>query len=61
MSVKVLPQEKEEMWQLYQKCGSYKRVAIAMRRSPDTVSKYVKEVDAAKRALNAKEQTVIVV
>ena len=61
MSVKVLPQEKEEMWQLYQKCGSYKKVAIAMNRSPDTVSKYVKQVDAVKRAMNAKEQTIYVV
>ncbi len=61
MPHKVLPQEKEEMWQLYQKCGSYKKVAIAMNRSPDTVSKYVREVDAAKRALNAKEKTIYVV
>lgn len=61
MSRRVLPQEKEEMWQLYQKCGSYKKVAIAMDRSADTVSKYVKEVDAAKRAINAKEKTIYVV
>lgn len=61
MGRRILPQEKEEMWQLYQHCGSYKKVAIAMNRSADTVSKYVKEVDAAKRALNAKEKTVIVV
>ena len=60
MPSKVLPQEKEEMWQLYQKCGSYKKVAIAMNRSPDTVSKYVKEVAAAKKALNAKETPVYI-
>lgn len=60
MARKVLPTEKEEMWQLYQKCGSYKKVAIAMDRSPDTVSKYVREIDAAKKALNAKEQPVYI-
>jgi DNA-binding NarL/FixJ family response regulator len=49
MSKKVLQQEKVEMWELYQKCASYKKVAIAMNRSPDTVSKYVKEIDKEKK------------
>ena len=32
-----------------------------MDRSPDTVSKYVREVDAAKRALNAQKKEIYVV
>ena len=47
------------MWRLYQTLGSYTKVAKKVRRNPDTVSKYVKEYEAAVRAagvvLHAKE------
>jgi len=49
MSIKVLPEEKEEMYQLYQKHRKYTTVAKIMGRSPDTVSKYVREVAKRKR------------
>ena len=42
--------EKEKMWRLYQDLGSYTKVAKKVRRNPDTVSKYVKEYEAAVRA-----------
>lgn len=38
------------MWRLYQQLGSYKKVATKMRRSPDTVSRYVHEYEAAVNA-----------
>lgn len=38
------------MWQLYQQLGTYKAVAKKMRRSPDTVSRHVREYEAAVRA-----------
>lgn len=44
---RVTQQEKEKMWQLYQEMGSFKKVAQKMRRSPDTVSRYVHEYEAA--------------
>ena len=52
--------EKEKMWRLYQTLASYTKVATKVRRSPDTVSKYVKEYEAAVRAagvvLHAKDK-----
>lgn len=39
--------EREKMWQLYQQYGSFKKVASKMRRSPDTVSRHVREYEAA--------------
>ena len=46
------------MWELYQKLGSYKKVAEKLHRCPDTVSRHVHEYEAAVRAasviLNAK-------
>ena len=33
------------MWELYQQCGSYTKVAKKLRRSPDTVSRYVQEYE----------------
>lgn len=46
------------MWRLYQDLGSYTKVAKKVKRNPDTVSKYVKEYEAAVRAtgyaINAK-------
>lgn len=48
------------MWRLYQTLGSYTKVAKKVRRNPDTVSKYVREYEAAVRAaavvLRAKEK-----
>lgn len=42
---RVTQREKQKMWQLYQELGSYKQVAKKMRRSPDTVAKYVAIVE----------------
>lgn len=42
---KVLQKEKKKMWELYQQFGSYTKVAKKMRRSPDTVSRYVQEYE----------------
>ena len=47
MAKKVTEQEKRKMWELYQKYGSYKKVARIMHRSPDTVSRHVREYEAA--------------
>ena len=44
---RVTQQEKEKMWQLYQEVGSFVKVAKKMQRSPDTVSRYVREYEAA--------------
>ena len=53
-----MQQEKEQMWQLYNQLGSYTKVAKKLHRSSDTVSRYVREfeaaVGAAKAVLNAK-------
>ena len=55
---RVTPQEKEKMWQLYHDGFSFKKIAEKMRRSPDTVSRYVHEyeasVSAAGYVMNAK-------
>lgn len=59
MAKKVTEKEKQKMWELYQKLGSYTKVAKKLRRSPDTVSRHVQTYEAAVRAagyiLNAKE------
>ena len=44
---RVTQREKEKMWQLYQEIGSFAKVAKKMQRSPDTVSRYVREYEAA--------------
>lgn len=44
---KVTEQEKKRMWELYQQLHSFKLVAKRMRRSPDTVSRYVHEYETA--------------
>ena len=44
---RVTQQEKEKMWQLYQEMHSFVKVAKKMQRSPDTVSRYVREFEAA--------------
>lgn len=54
---RVTQREKQKMWVLYQDLGSYKAVAKKMKRSPDTVAKYVSqkeaEVSVAQTDLNA--------
>ena len=48
---RVTQQEKEKMWQLYQELHSFIKVAKKMQRSPDTVSRYVREYEAAVSAV----------
>lgn len=50
MAKRVTEQEKEKMWRLYQDLGSYAKVAKKINRNADTVSKYVREYEAAVRA-----------
>ena len=47
MSTRVTQVEKELMWTLYQKYGTFKAVAEKMGRSAGTVSRYVHEYEAA--------------
>ena len=55
---RVTQKEKEKMWELYQTLGSFEAVAKKMRRHPSTVSRHVREYEAAIGAagyvLNAK-------
>lgn len=44
---RVNQREKRRMWELYQTLGSYSKVAKKMRRSRDTVAKYVLEYETA--------------
>lgn len=48
---RVTQQEKEQMWQLYNQLGSYAKVAKKLHRSSDTVSRYVREHEAAANAV----------
>ena len=50
MAKRVTEQEKEKMWRLYQETPCYSKVAKKVNRNADTVSKYVKEYEAAIRA-----------
>ena len=50
MARKVTEQEKEKMWRLYQDTPCYSKVAKMVKRDPATVSKYVREYEAAIRA-----------
>lgn len=52
MAARVTQAEKELMWRLYQKLGTFKAVAEKMRRSPDTVSRHVHEYEAAVGAVS---------
>ena len=47
MSTCVTQVEKELMWKLYQKYGTFKAVAQRMGRSAGTVSRHVHEYEAA--------------
>ena len=55
---RVTQQEKEQMWQLYQEGNTFVKIAKKLRRSPDTVSRYLHAYEAAVSAagyvLNAK-------
>lgn len=43
---RVSQKEKNRMWALYQDLGSYAAVAKRMKRSPDTVAKYVAQIES---------------
>ena len=47
MAARVSQVEKELMWKLYKKYGSIKEVAKIVNRCTGTVSKYVREYEAA--------------
>ena len=47
---RVTQQEKEKMWELYQKYQCFKIVAKKMRRDPGTISRHVHEYEAAIQA-----------
>ena len=47
MATRVTQVEKELMWKLYQKYGSIAEVAKIVKRSRNTVSRYVHEYEAA--------------
>ena len=50
MSARVSQAEKELMWKLYQKYGTFKAVADKLGRGRDTVSRHVREYEAAVQA-----------
>ena len=47
---RVTQKEKEKMWQLFQDGHSFVKIGKKLRRSPDTVSRYVREYEAAVNA-----------
>ena len=49
--MRVTQQEKEKMWQLYNQLGSYAKVAKKLHRGSDTVSRNVREHEAAVNAV----------
>ena len=44
---RVTQQEKEKMWQLYKEGTTFAKIAKKMQRDPGTVSRYVREYEAA--------------
>lgn len=50
MATRTTEIEKELMWKLYQRYGVIKTVAEKVGRSTSTVSRYVREYEAAVRA-----------
>ena len=48
---RVTPKEKDKMWQLYQEGNTFAKIAEKLQRSPDTVSRYVHEREAAVNAV----------
>lgn len=61
MAKRVTQKEKIKMWELYQKFGSYSKVAKKMRRNPDTVSRYVHEYEAAVNTASVIMKTVNII
>ena len=53
MAKRVTEQEKEKMWQLYQKYGSFSKVAKLIKRDRSTVARYVSEFEASVRMARA--------
>ena len=51
MATRVTQVEKDLMWELYQKYGSFKEVAKIMGRSRETGARYVHEREAAVNAV----------
>lgn len=49
---RVTAREQYRMWLLYQELGNYKLVGKKLRRSPDTVSKFVKLYEAQLQVAN---------
>ena len=49
---RVTQKEKEVMWQLYQSGISFAKIGKKLQRSPDTVSRYVHEYEAAVGAVS---------
>lgn len=47
MATYVSAAERELMWKLYQKYGTFKAVAEKLNRNPGTVSRHVREYEAA--------------
>ena len=50
---RVTEKEERKMFELYEKLGSYKKVAAKLRRSPDTVSRHIAKYSAALLVANA--------
>jgi IS30 family transposase len=51
MAKRVTEKEKEKMWQLYQKHGSFTKVAKLTKRDRSTVARYVSEYEAVIRSI----------
>ena len=49
---RVTQKEKEKMWQLFQDGNSFVKIGKKLRRNPDTVSRYVREYEAAVGAVS---------
>ena len=47
---RVTQKEKAKMWQLFQDGNSFVKIGKKLRRRPDTVSRYVREYEAAVNA-----------
>lgn len=60
MAKRVTEQEKEKMWQLYQKHGSYTKVAKLTKRDRSTVARYVSEYEASVRMVGVIKNTMVV-
>ena len=49
---KVTSREKKRMWELYQLGLTFSAIGKKMRRSPDTISRYVHEYEASLNVAN---------